>query len=159
MARVTVEDCVTRVPNRFELVLLSVHRARAVAAGEALTVDRDNDKNAVVALREIAVQSVDQDDLRESLLRGMQRHVETDEPEEDEMSLLVTQEQWGEEGPAADNAASAAEATQTEAAAVEGEITVPDPATPDAVETAPDATEGGSDSTEIEAPDVKTTAE
>ena len=159
MARVTVEDCVTRVPNRFELVLLSVHRARAVAAGEALTVDRDNDKNAVVALREIAVQSVDQDDLRESLLRGMQRHVETDEPEEDEMSLLVTQEQWGEEGPATDNAASAAEATQTEAAAVEGEITVPDPATPDAVETAPDATEGGSDSTEIEAPDVKTTAE
>ena len=159
MARVTVEDCVTRVPNRFELVLLSAHRARAVAAGEALTVDRDNDKNAVVALREIAVQSVDQDDLRESLLRGMQRHVETDEPEEDEMSLLVTQEQWGEEDPAADNAASAAEATQTEAAAVEGEITVPDPATPDAVETAADATEGGSDSTEIEAPDVKTTAE
>ncbi len=97
MARVTVEDCITRVPNRFDLVLLSSHRARAVAAGEALTVERDNDKNTVVALREIAVQSVDQDDLRESLLRSMQRHVETDEPEEDEMALLMAQEQWGEE--------------------------------------------------------------
>ena len=97
MARVTVEDCVTRVPNRFDLVLLSSHRARAVAAGEALTVDRDNDKNTVVALREIAVQSVDQDDLRESLLRSMQRHVETDEPEDDEMALLMAEEKWGQE--------------------------------------------------------------
>ena len=152
MARVTVEDCITRVPNRFELVLLSAHRARAVAAGEALTVERDNDKNTVVALREIAVQSIDQDDLRESLLRGMQRHVETDEPEEDEMSLLMAQEQWGEEGAEADKAAAAAVAADAEAAAVEGESAAPDPAAGTTAEAASDAKETGG-------ADVETTAE
>ena len=116
MARVTVEDCITRVPNRFDLVLLSSHRARAVAAGEPLTVERDNDKNTVVALREIAIQSVDQDDLRESLLRSMQRHVETDEPEEDEMALLMAQEQWGEE--AAESGRAAKDALREDAEAV-----------------------------------------
>ena len=152
MARVTVEDCITRVPNRFELVLLSAHRARAVAAGEALTVERDNDKNTVVALREIAVQSIDQDDLRESLLRGMQRHVETDEPEEDEMSLLMAQEQWGEEGAEADKAAAAAVAADAEAAAIEGESAAPDPAAGTTAEAASDAKETGG-------ADVETTAE
>ncbi len=81
MARVTVEDCIERVPNRFELVLLAGHRARSIAQGSALTVDRDNDKNPVVALREIADATVDKDDLSEDLIHSMQKYVEVDEPE------------------------------------------------------------------------------
>ena len=96
MARITVEDCILEIPNRFDLVLLAAHRARGIAAGEPLTVERDNDKNTVVALREIAEQAVDKEDLAEALLRGMQRHVEQDEPEEDEMALLMANEQWSE---------------------------------------------------------------
>lgn len=82
MARVTVEDCVLKVPNRFELVLLSGQRAREITAGSPLSVDRDDDKNPVVALREIADSTVSLDHLRDSLVRGMQKHVEIDEPEE-----------------------------------------------------------------------------
>jgi len=83
MARVTVEDCVLKVPNRFELVLLAGQRARAVAAGAPLTVERDNDKNPVVALREIADETVSLEGLQNSLIKGLQKQVETDEPEED----------------------------------------------------------------------------
>jgi DNA-directed RNA polymerase subunit omega len=82
MARVTVEDCVVKVPNRFELVLLAAQRAREVTSGAPLTVDRDDDKNPVVALREIAEETVVLEGLKESLVRGMQKHVEIDEPEE-----------------------------------------------------------------------------
>jgi DNA-directed RNA polymerase subunit omega len=82
MARVTVEDCVLKVPNRFELVLLAGQRAREITSGASLTVDRDDDKNPVVALREIAEDTVELDHLQESLVRGMQKHVEIDEPEE-----------------------------------------------------------------------------
>src|SRR6202140_3395292 len=82
MARVTVEDCVVRVPNRFELVLVAAQRAREISAGAQLTLDRDNDKNPVVALREIADDTVPVDKLQDSLIRGMQKHVEMDEPEE-----------------------------------------------------------------------------
>jgi DNA-directed RNA polymerase subunit omega len=82
MARVTVEDCVVKIPNRFELVLLSAQRAREITSGAPLSVDRDNDKNPVVALREIADETVSLDHLKESLVRGMQKHVEIDEPEE-----------------------------------------------------------------------------
>src|ERR1700730_12679476 len=82
MARVTVEDCVVRVPNRFELVLVASQRAREITAGAVLTLDRDNDKNPVVALREIADDTVPIDKLQDSLIRGMQKHVEIDEPEE-----------------------------------------------------------------------------
>ena len=82
MARVTVEDCVLKVPNRFELVLLAGQRAREIAAGAPLSIDRDDDKNPVVALREIADSTVALDHLRDSLVRGMQKHVEMDEPEE-----------------------------------------------------------------------------
>lgn len=82
MARVTVEDCVVRVPNRFELVLLAGQRAREITSGAPLTVDRDDDKNPVVALREIAESTVELDHLQDSLVRGMQKHVEMDEPEE-----------------------------------------------------------------------------
>lgn len=82
MARVTVEDCVVRVPNRFELVLVAAQRAREITAGAQLTLDRDDDKNPVVALREIADDTVALDRLQDSLIRGMQKHVEIDEPEE-----------------------------------------------------------------------------
>jgi DNA-directed RNA polymerase subunit omega len=82
MARVTVEDCVLKVPNRFELVLVASQRAREITAGAQLTVERDNDKNPVVALREIADDTVPVDKLQDSLIRGMQKHVEIDEPEE-----------------------------------------------------------------------------
>jgi DNA-directed RNA polymerase subunit omega len=82
MARVTVEDCVLKVPNRFELVLVAAQRAREITAGAPLTLDRDDDKNPVVALREIADETVGLDHLRGSVVRGMQKHVEIDEPEE-----------------------------------------------------------------------------
>ena len=82
MARVTVEDCVLKVPNRFELVLLAAQRAREITSGAPLSVDRDDDKNPVVALREIADETVGLLNLRESVVRGMQKHVEIDEPEE-----------------------------------------------------------------------------
>ena len=82
MARVTVEDCVVKIPNRFELVLLAAQRAREITSGAPLSLDRDDDKNPVVALREIAEETVALDHLRDSLVRGMQKHVEMDEPEE-----------------------------------------------------------------------------
>ena len=82
MARVTVEDCVLKVPNRFELVLLAAQRAREITAGGPLTLDRDDDKNPVVALREIAEGTIAVDHLKGSVVRGMQKHVEIDEPEE-----------------------------------------------------------------------------
>ena len=89
MARVTVEDCVDKVPNRFELVMLAAHRAREIAAGSPITVDRDNDKNPVVSLREIAEETQSADDLRERLIESNQNQIEIDEPEEDSMALLM----------------------------------------------------------------------
>ena len=89
MARVTVEDCVDKVPNRFELVMLAAHRAREIAAGSPLTIDRDNDKNPVVALREIAEETQQIDDLRERMIESSQTQIEVDEPEEDAMALLL----------------------------------------------------------------------
>ena len=83
MARVTVEDCVLKVPNRFDLVMVAAQRAREVSAGAQLTIDRDNDKNPVVALREIADGTVNLDDLSNSVVTGLQKHVENDEPEEE----------------------------------------------------------------------------
>ncbi len=81
MARVTVEDCVDKVSNRFELVLLAAHRARAVSSGAPISIERDNDKNPVVALREIAEQTVSPEDLKEDLIHSLQAQVEVDEPE------------------------------------------------------------------------------
>ncbi len=83
MARVTVEDCVLRVPNRFDLVMLAAQRAREISAGSSLSLERDHDKNPVVALREIAEETIDVDRLGDSLIEGMQKHVEIDEPEEE----------------------------------------------------------------------------
>ncbi len=89
MARVTVEDCVDKVPNRFELVMLAAHRAREIQSGAALTIDRDNDKNPVVSLREIAEETQSADSLRERVIESHQTQIEVDEPEEDEMALLM----------------------------------------------------------------------
>jgi DNA-directed RNA polymerase subunit omega len=90
MARVTVEDCIDKVENRFELVLLASHRARMISSGAPLTIDRDNDKNPVVALREIADQTVQPDDLKEDLIHSMQKYVEVDEPEPEAVPMIAS---------------------------------------------------------------------
>lgn len=99
MARVTVEDCVLKIPNRFELVMLAAQRARNISAGAVLTVEKDNDKNPVIALREIADETVELDELEEALVKGLQRHVEMDDPEEDDdvQSLQHVQDEEGDE--------------------------------------------------------------
>ena len=81
MARVTVEDCVDKIQNRFDLVLLAAHRARQLSGGADTLVDRDRDKNPVVALREISVRALKPEDLKEDYIKSMQRHAEVDEPE------------------------------------------------------------------------------
>jgi DNA-directed RNA polymerase subunit omega len=89
MARVTIEDCIDKLPNRFELVLLASHRARLLSQGTPLMVERDNDKDPVVALREIAAETINKDDLREEFIHSMQKQVEVDEPEATEVPLLT----------------------------------------------------------------------
>jgi DNA-directed RNA polymerase subunit omega len=89
MARVTVEDCIDKVDNRFELVLVASHRARMLAAGAPITIDRDRDKNPVVALREIADSTVSPDDLKEDLIHSLQKYVEVDEPEPDAVPMMI----------------------------------------------------------------------
>ena len=88
MARVTVEDCVVKVPNRFELVLLAAQRAREITSGAPLSLDRDDDKNPVVALREIAETTISPDDLKEELVHSLQKYVEVDEPEPSQVPLI-----------------------------------------------------------------------
>lgn len=90
MARVTVEDCIDKVDNRFELVLLAGHRARNIAGGQPIFVDRDNDKNPVVALREIADEAIKAEDLKEDLIHSLQKHVEVDEPEPEPVPMLTS---------------------------------------------------------------------
>lgn len=97
MARVTVEDCIDKVDNRFDLVLLSAHRARLISQGSDITVDRDNDKNPVVALREIADETLSPGDLREDLIHSLQKHVEVDEPEDDLPEMIEQGESIGGE--------------------------------------------------------------
>ncbi len=92
MARVTVEDCIDKVDNRFELVLLASHRARQISQGGSITIDRDNDKNPVVALREIADETLSPEDLKEDLIHSLQKHVEIDEPEMAPESVPVSAE-------------------------------------------------------------------
>ena len=98
MARVTVEDCIDKVPNRFELVLLAAHRARLISSGIEPSLDRDNDKNPVLALREIAVETVTFDELMESTIESHQRQIEVDEPDDEDLSLLTGERQRGTEG-------------------------------------------------------------
>ena len=90
MARVTVEDCIDKVENRFDLVLLASHRARLISSGSPITVDRDNDKNPVVALREIADERFAPEDMREDLIHSLQKHVEVDEPEPEAVPAMTT---------------------------------------------------------------------
>jgi DNA-directed RNA polymerase subunit omega len=156
MARVTVEDCVVKIPNRFELVLIAAQRARDMAAGAHPTLDRDNDKNPVVALREIAVESVPFDALQNSLIKGMQKHVEIDEPEEDHEIEIGTQAAWPAElGPSLDGAGEEGDGEGEEEAEVDEElpedmltladdeaVDLPDDALPDI----------GTDEPEIDAP-------
>ena len=136
MARVTVEDCVLKVPNRFELVLFAAQRAREITAGGPLSVDRDDDKNPVVALREIAEETIELDHLRTAVVRGMQKHVEIDEPEEThELELdaglfgiappagVLTREEIGSEADAEDAEDSSEE---EEGAAEESALEVED---------------------------------
>jgi DNA-directed RNA polymerase subunit omega len=88
MARVTVEDCIDKVENRFKLVLLAGHRARLISGGAPLTLDRDNDKNPVVALREIADRTITPEDLEEDLIHSLQKFVEVDEPEAESVPMI-----------------------------------------------------------------------
>jgi DNA-directed RNA polymerase subunit omega len=90
MARVTVEDCIDKVDNRFELVLLASHRARLISQGAQITINRDNDKNPVVALREIAEETLSPGDLKEHLIHSLQKHVEVDEPENQPTAITAS---------------------------------------------------------------------
>ncbi len=89
MARVTVEDCIDKIENRFELVLLASHRARLISSGAPITIDRDNDKNPVVALREIADERFSPEDMKEDLIHSLQKHVEVDEPEPEAVPAMA----------------------------------------------------------------------
>ena len=128
MARVTVEDCVGLVPNRFELVLLAAQRARDIRSGAELTVEKDNDKNAVIALREIADETIDLETLRYELEHGREVDTEIDEPDEDAMAVLAAEAAWagvtgqtppGDEALAQEGEAEPSEAPETEEEAEE----------------------------------------
>lgn len=93
MARVTVEDCIDKIPNRYELLMVAAQRAKDIAAGSMLTLPRDNDKNTVVALREIADGTVSVEELQKSLVMGLQKYVEVEEPEEEEMEIMAAEKE------------------------------------------------------------------
>ena len=114
MARVTVEDCITQIPNRFDLVMTAAQRSRNITAGAPLTIDRDRDKNPVVALREIAETTVDIEGLQESLIKGLQKHVEVDLPEDDDLENLIGQDARG----ASDDGRSGAQLSDDDAEAM-----------------------------------------
>ena len=114
MARVTVEDCITQIPNRFDLVMTAAQRSRNITAGAPLTIDRDRDKNPVVALRETAETTVDIEGLQESLIKGLQKHVEVDLPEDDDLENLIGQDAHG----AADDGPSGAQLSDDDAEAM-----------------------------------------
>ena len=103
MARVTVEDCIDKVPNRFDLVMLAAHRARTISSGAPITIDRDNDKNPVVALREIEEETLTPDQLYEEAIESHQIHIEVDEPEEDNMAMLMARGAEATAQPAIDD--------------------------------------------------------
>lgn len=93
MARVTVEDCVDKIPNRYELLMVAAQRARDIGSGSSLTVPRDNDKNTVVSLREIADETICIEELQKSLVIGLQKYVEVEEPEEEELEILAAEKE------------------------------------------------------------------
>ena len=91
MARVTVEDCIDKIPNRYELLMVAAQRAKDISSGSPLTIDRDNDKNSVVALREIAEETISIEELQRSLVMGLQKYVEVEEPEEEELEIMAAE--------------------------------------------------------------------
>ncbi len=93
MARVTVEDCIDKIPNRYELLMVAAQRAKDIASGAPITVARDNDKNPVVALREIADETVSIEELQKSLVMGLQKYVEVEEPEEEELEIMAAEKE------------------------------------------------------------------
>lgn len=121
MARVTVEDCITKIPNRFELVLIAGQRARNLHSGAEETIDRDNDKNPVVALREIAEETIDIAALKEEMIFGLQKYVDVDEPEDENMMILAAAEKEWAEVVAETDDSSAADAATADAAAISAE--------------------------------------
>ena len=129
MARVTVEDCIVEVPNRFDLVMLAAQRAREIGAGAPLTLDRDDDKNPVVALREIAEQTVQLEHLNDSIVQGLQKHVEMDEAEEEAVEFDLSGMAIGAEGAGLVTEALAVEEDEAEDDSAEetGEDTDADP--------------------------------
>ena len=96
MARVTVEDCIDKIPNRYELLMVAAQRAKDISAGAPITVARDNDKNSVVALREIAEETVSIEELQKSLVMGLQKYVEVEEPEEEELEIMAAEKELAE---------------------------------------------------------------
>ncbi len=146
MARVTVEDCVVKVPNRFELVLLAGKRARDLSSGATETVEPENDKNPVIALREIAEETISLEELNDALIFGLQKYVEVDEPEDDSMAILAAAEkEWSGvavEGGEADAGVNATDAGVTEAPADDDAIAAAIRAAVAANEGAPDAAGG-----------------
>ena len=96
MARVTVEDCIDKIPNRYELLMVAAQRAKDISSGSPIRVDRDNDKNSVVALREIAENQADVEELQKSLVMGLQKYVEVEEPEEEELEILAAEKELAE---------------------------------------------------------------
>jgi DNA-directed RNA polymerase subunit omega len=127
MARVTVEDCVLQIPNRFELVMLAAHRARGLGSGAELRVERDRDKNPVVSLREIAEQKIDLSGLEESLVKSLQKRIEPDQPEEEVVELMAGEQQSWINTMGADDEEDAAEGEEAEeeGEAAEGEEALP----------------------------------
>lgn len=93
MARVTVEDCIDKIPNRYELLMVAAQRAKDLSAGAPITVARDNDKNSVIALREIADETISIEELQKSLVMGLQKYVEVEEPEEEELEILAAEKE------------------------------------------------------------------
>jgi DNA-directed RNA polymerase subunit omega len=139
MARVTVEDCILKIPNRFELVLIAAQRARDVASGAPITLERDNDKNPVVALREIADETIGLEQVKNALIKGMQKHVEVDEPEEDK-DLDVETQTWPVDQPPPeseeiiDDAAEDEELEEDELVVAEDAAPLPEDVAEEAVE-------------------------
>lgn len=93
MARVTVEDCIDKIPNRYELLMVAAQRAKDIASGSPITVSKDNDKNPVIALREIADETVSIEELQKSLVMGLQKYVEVEEPEEEELEIMAAEKE------------------------------------------------------------------
>lgn len=147
MARVTVEDCVLKVPNRFDLVMMAAQRAREVAAGSTLTLDRDNDKNPVIALREVAAETISLDGLKESLIRGHQRHSSLEEEEAEEVIELMAGEREDAEGlgPTFGLQPEAAAESGSDEAEDEGDVDLEDQDDPDEAMLKEALEEGGDD--------------